>query len=434
MKKSGRLTLIICLDSFRYDYVSEKDTPFLAQLADEGVYRRLKNIMGFNANLATMYTGCYPKTHNIWTMFWYDPSKSAFRWFNGFSSVLRTVDKIRKVRQPTRNSLALVTNMMKFAAGSSSFGGVYEIPIDYLRLFDFAQKNNFCEKGALCVPTIFDILYENRVKNLAMDWLITSINGNTRISPKIRFSDNKECDQFISYIKGGQFRVASLHLYELDQIIHENGPKSSQATRKIRELDYLLENIVRKVQKIYDELDIVIFSDHGATKIRKTLNIISKLELGFNHNVEQNNFYTFLDSTMARFWFRDNSSRNHVISVLSKLSDGHFLHEDEKRDYGLNFHHHKYGQEIFLANPGVLISPNFFQGSQLVQGMHGYDPSFSEMDALAIFQGNRVVNDDLKGSINATEWLPILLGILGLNIPTTCEGSTVQTKKLIKSV
>lgn len=33
----------------------------------------------------------------------------------------------------------------------------------------------------------------------------------------------------------------------------------------------------------------------------------------------------------------------------------------------------KYGDLIFLTNPGVLISPNFWQGNKQIKAMHGYD-------------------------------------------------------------
>lgn len=343
---------------------------------------------------------------------------------------MKTIDKISKVKSLMRNGLALITNFTRFVSGLSNYGGVYEIPINDLRLFDFSQGKNFCEEGALCVPTMFDVLYQNRVKTLALDWLISSIDGVVKLRPTLRYSDSGECDIFKRYIREGRFRVASLHLYDLDHVVHERGPDSRQAKRKVRELDYFLESIFNEVQESYKEVDTVIFSDHGATRVVRTLDIMSRLDRDLKPHREIGDFVAFFDSTMARFWFKDSGSRDQVISALGDISDGHLLSTKEKRELGLNFGHCRYGQEIFLVNPGVLISPNFFQGDKLVRGMHGYDPACTDMDALAIFHGDRVIRDDQRGVVNAIDWLPTVLGILGLNVPTTCEGRLDLLKSL----
>ena len=40
----------------------------------------------------------------------------------------------------------------------------------------------------------------------------------------------------------------------------------------------------------------------------------------------------------------------------------------------------KYGDYIYLANPGVVFLPNYWQ-TEKVRGMHGYNPKIKDMKA-----------------------------------------------------
>jgi hypothetical protein len=53
--------------------------------------------------------------------------------------------------------------------------------------------------------------------------------------------------------------------------------------------------------------------------------------------------------------------------------NGRRLDAPQLRAFGCHFPGGEYGQDIFLANPGVLIVPSFM-GSRRIAAMHGYHP------------------------------------------------------------
>jgi hypothetical protein len=94
------------------------------------------------------------------------------------------------------------------------------------------------------------------------------------------------------------------------------------------------------------------------------------------------------DSTMARFWFFNESARRKVAGVLSEVYYGRILSAEELKLLGIWFPDGRYGELIFLLNPGVILSRSDFNGSSWTPvGMHGYDPGDPWSDA--IFLSNR---------------------------------------------
>ena len=63
---------------------------------------------------------------------------------------------------------------------------------------------------------------------------------------------------------------------------------------------------------------------------------------------------------------------------------------------GINFKHNDYGDVVFLADPGILIFPNFFQDKNPVKAMHSYEP-IKELDGYYLI--NKKVQLPQRGSI-----------------------------------
>jgi hypothetical protein len=81
-------------------------------------------------------------------------------------------------------------------------------------------------------------------------------------------------------------------------------------------------------------------------------------------------YTAFFDSTMARTW----GDEAVAAAVAQALGDrGRRLDAPQLRAFGCHFPGGEYGDDIFLANPGVLIVPSFM-GSRRIAAMHGYHP------------------------------------------------------------
>ncbi|VVB83576.1 Type I phosphodiesterase / nucleotide pyrophosphatase [uncultured archaeon] len=136
--------------------------------------------------------------------------------------------------------------------------------------------------------------------------------------------------------------VEYLYIGEIDKIAHKYGTKSEETKKIIREID-------RRVSKL--KFDIIL-SDHGMIDIKKIISVPETKDC-------------MIDSTFARYW-------GEKPNFNSK--DGEWIDWKDKR----------YGDYIFLANPSVLILPNYWQGRIPVKAMHGYNPKCREMNGIYI--------------------------------------------------
>jgi hypothetical protein len=143
---------------------------------------------------------------------------------------------------------------------------------------------------------------------------------------------------------------------ELDKIGHKFGTKSKEIIETIKKID-------KKISKINFDL---IFSDHGMIEITDFVSV-----------PETEN--CFIDSDMARYWGGKKELEN--IRKKLPLNKGKIINCKNKI----------YGELIFLANSGVLISPNYWQGSKKIKGMHGYNPKQKDMKGIYIInkQGSK---------------------------------------------
>ena len=89
----------------------------------------------------------------------------------------------------------------------------------------------------------------------------------------------------------------------------------------------------------------------------------------------------FLDSTMARFWWRRPEARARVLAALGAEQGGRWLTETELASEGCSFPDHAYGDDIFLLDPGALLVPSYM-GSRPLAAMHGYAADHPDMAAL----------------------------------------------------
>ncbi len=74
---------LVCIlaDAFRHDYLSERTTPYLHALAQNGWSAPLRSILGYSDGIrATAFTGRYPDQHGYWMEYGMRPDSSPWRW------------------------------------------------------------------------------------------------------------------------------------------------------------------------------------------------------------------------------------------------------------------------------------------------------------------------------------------------------------------
>jgi hypothetical protein len=134
----------------------------------------------------------------------------------------------------------------------------------------------------------------------------------------------------------------------------------------------------------YDEVYLCVFSDHGMANITGSVDVITAVEksgLGFNQD-----YVAMYDSTMARFWFFNETARETITALLQKIPEGNIVSDDEMKQMKVYFPDRKFGELFFLTKPGILINPSFM-GLKVIPGMHGFHPD--DKDSYAFISANK---------------------------------------------
>jgi hypothetical protein len=213
--------------------------------------------------------------------------------------------------------------------------------LKFLKYFSFLEK--FGKAGRFVIDSLV-----NFPRFLKRYELFRTGNIPLKQLSKAEFSVNKPFYK----IRGIEYK----YFNDLDTTGHKYGTKSKEIIKTIKELD-------RKIAGINFD---IIFSDHGMIDINKRILVPVTNDC-------------FIDSDMARYW-------GEKPEFSSK--DGRWIVWKDKR----------YGEHIFLANPGVLIFPNYWQGDTPVKAMHGYDGKNSELKGIYIAKrGGSKKNLNAKG-------------------------------------
>ncbi|MCX7001791.1 MAG: hypothetical protein NTV22_00795, partial [bacterium] len=133
----------------------------------------------------------------------------------------------------------------------------------------------------------------------------------------------------------------------------------------------------------YDTVRLFVFSDHGMTDCSEDYDLMRVIDgLGLQFGTD---YVAVYDSTMARFWFLTGRARERIRACLAGETRGTILDAATLHDYGCDFANHRYGELLFMLQPGVLLCPSHM-GVAHMAGMHGYDPYHA--DSVASFSSN----------------------------------------------
>ena len=106
----------------------------------------------------------------------------------------------------------------------------------------------------------------------------------------------------------------------------------------------------------------------------------------------------FLDSTMVRLWTISARARK-VLPGMLRDSAAFAEHgtwmdaERAERDH-VPWPDRRYGDHLWVANPGVLVFPDFFHRMAPCKGMHGYDPHLRESQGVCVLWGESVSREE----------------------------------------
>jgi len=406
-------TIFLILDAFRHDYLDDDVTPTLSQLAEDGAYgEKLKSTSGFTQR-SGIFTGTHPDVHRNYTMFTYEPSQSPY-------SVLRP---LRYVSPVINSHTTIDAAVRRFVAqpivnrfSSANNAPVARIPYKVLPSMSVSEGvNEVYSEGALGVESIFDVM---RAEDIEFEYLVYPDVSTDAELTKTLVSEVEKPSPKDVYL--GQF-ISS------DRDVHKAGVDSNERIEITETIDKQIEAIRTACEEHLDSYNLCIIGDHGMMDVETYVDIYTQVTDYSDRKglTMGQDFLLFLDSTLARFWFFTDESKEllnqFVEDELSNL--GEVIDEDRVAQKRLP-DDQRYGDLIWEANPGVLIYPDYFHRAERYNAMHGYDSEVPEMKGFAIAYGTDAP-ESTSSDVDLIDICPTLCDQIGISYPEKNEGKSI---------
>lgn len=355
-KRASHLHVFVLIDALGWKLIESQE--FLNDLLPQR--QPLRTVLGFSSGaIPTILTGLLPSETGHWNLYYYDVEGSPFRW-------LRHLNFVPDWLVDNRIGHKICKELGRRVLG---LGPVFECLVNpkLLPYFNWVEKRNiYGERSISGAPSIFDQLAERGI-------------------PYKVYSYHHQRDQEIiesakKDIAGGDARFFFIYLSEMDHFLHDHCNDPKQIGEKLRHYAAHLREIFAVAQKQDPAMTFTVISDHGMTPVAQHYDIIADIE-ALALKMPQD-YLSVYDSTMARFWFFNEHARSRVCGALKKIDCGRILTTNELRDLGIYFPDGRYGEIVFLLNPGWMFARSDFHGQWMPLGMHGYHPDDPWSDAI----------------------------------------------------
>jgi len=322
------------------------------------VRRKLRSTFGFSsACVPSILSGLTPREHGHWSFFYYAPESSPFKPLKPLGWLPSGLADRGRVRHQ-------ISKLVKRGYGYTGYFQLYNIPFRHIDLFDYCEKRDLFRPGGLNRgENIFDLLERAGIPYHVSNWRRSEADNLAAVKRDIT---------------RGHIRFAFLYMAAMDALLHEVGKESPRVDEKLawyeRELDALLDLAAAH----YDEVRLFVCSDHGMATVHTHIDLMARIEaLGLAFGKD---YVATYDSTMGRFWLKNDAARQAITAALEREPHGRILGRDELAALGCDFDGDQYGELIYLTDPGVIIVPSHM-GAKPITGMHGYHPDDPDSDA-----------------------------------------------------
>jgi len=357
-----RLRLFVLIDALGWACLEKQD--FLQDLLP---FRQpLRTILGFSSGaIPTILTGEPPARNGHWNLFYYDPAGSPFRWLRHFRFLPAGVLDNRYTRKALKELGRHVLGL----------GPLFECCVSpsLLPWFNWVEKRSiYGPNGITGARSIFDRLSEEGVPYRTYSYH--------------ELSDSEILLRAREDLLAGRANFFFLYLSELDNFLHFHCEDHDEVAQRLAWYGSSLRSLFEVARQNDPAVSFTVFSDHGMTPVRKRYDVAGAVErLGFRMPED---YLAVYDSTMARFWFFREPARREVIECLRTQPCGRVLSDEDLAGMGTLFADRRFGELVYLLDPGCLISRSDFNGTGWEpKGMHGYHPDDPHSDA--IFLTNR---------------------------------------------
>jgi len=346
-----RLLLVFMIDALGFRIARESGSFEFLEAPDGPV----ASVCGYSsACIPSLLTGRPPVDHGHWGMYLRDPERSPFR---RYRPLIRILAGALGCDYLTRRILVRAL----WHAGIRGYCSLYQIPL--------CEKHDlYAPGGVVPFETPFDA-----AERLGLPWKAWAW----------RTPEAERRAQLAAAIDAGRAAMLFLDSPEFGGVGHAACTRSEAARACLRETAGFVAAMLARAERTYDEVRLLVFGDHGMADVVGVHDLQRPLEaLGLRSPEE---VLYFIDSTMVRVWSFRAGVRERVEALLAEARCGRILTDEECADLGVLFPDRRYGETIFLADPGQIFVPSFM-GDSAPRGMHGYHPA--DIDSNTILLGN----------------------------------------------
>lgn len=374
MKKK---VILVLIDACRGDYISKDETPFLFNLTKKNkYYKNLVPSFGF-CERTEIIVGLDSLQSNCFTAFGYSQDKSPYKNYKYLMSFFGWLENLLNSSLFSKLIRRIIWEVFRYKKDA-----YYPARIPLKNLSDFCLTEdsviNLIDKSEKSLYKIADGVYKE---------------ATTSMSMYLKGSDQNRLDDVLAAMNDS-YQFYPTYVSLLDSTGHKYGPDSVEIKDALFKLDKQLEDFYNKTQKSKHEPVVVFCGDHGMSKVIDSVNIEEVVNSINSDRNSKNNCKFFLDSTMARFWFKNKNCQDIdalIAEIKSKYSDkGIFIKRDQYENFGIP-NDDMYGDLLWACNEGVIISPDYFNSvDKKLSGMHGYLPLGAQNYGFAIIAGKNI--------------------------------------------
>lgn len=340
----SRLVIACLVDALRYDMLTPELMPRASKLVEQGTR-------------SVLVPPPYYVMHPLWFAgkrasdtrrpFYYDIATEG-KAITGIARVLHNA--------PRPKLAHLVDKAFSIWTGNR-YGIARHVPSALLPSFCISERLAPWEDGYLTGSTLF-----SEMEAAGVSWRFAGYPGSDQRTEALTL----RAERMIHELAGDDASFLWMHFGAPDWAEHEFGPESPQVASALRDVDAAIGRVNQAAAACFSEVDWVIFGDHGASEVHRTVDVTQDLaDLGKGRD-----FVYFLDSTAVRIWARTPEAIEAIESQLRTIRGGRLLRMDELKDLG--FLRPGWHVSVFWCEEGTIILPNFWQGTTPVRGMHGY--------------------------------------------------------------
>jgi hypothetical protein len=290
--------------------------------------------------------------------------------FRGFERLRLLPPRLRRSWRLSRWLTALVERR-----GVRGYFDLYEVPRDELACFDLAERDDIFAPGGLPVDSLWDALERRGIAWRGWNW---------------RTAEDRARSEALARLEQGHEDFLFLYTARLDALLHHEGSRGAGVRRALETWSGFWTEAEAAARRGGREPWLYLCSDHGMVDVTRQVDVMARVAaLPWRRGRD---YVAFYDSTLARFWWRTPAARDAIRDALAAEPAGAWLSPEALAKEGADFADQRYGEDLFLLEPGALLVPSFM-GRAPVAAMHGYDPAHPDMAGVLL--ANRPLPGDV---------------------------------------